>query len=96
MKGIKPINDYGNRVDNMERRIDIFSTEGISIEYSMIGKGEPVFVMHGGHSNCHEEFGYESLVQMVIQLLPLQEPDMEGLQGRLARALQQHASIIRD
>lgn len=49
MKGIKPINDYGNRVDNMERRIDIFSTEGISIEYSMIGKGEPVFVMHGGH-----------------------------------------------
>ncbi|MGG3560634.1 alpha/beta hydrolase [Neobacillus rhizosphaerae] len=47
----------------MERRIEIFSSEGISIEYSIIGSGEPIFVMHGGHSDCNEEFGYKALVE---------------------------------
>lgn len=46
----------------MERRVELYSVEGITIEYSIIGEGEPVFVMHGGHSNCYEEFGYHSLV----------------------------------
>ncbi len=46
----------------MERRIEMFTSKEISIEYSIIGKGEPVFIMHGGHSNCKEEFGYEALV----------------------------------
>lgn len=47
----------------MERSIEIFSYEGFSVEYSVIGKGEPVLVMHGGHSNCYEEFGYKALVE---------------------------------
>ncbi|MEK3886859.1 alpha/beta fold hydrolase [Bacillus sp. FSL K6-3431] len=47
----------------MKRRIEIFSSENISIEYSIIGKGEPIFIMHGGHSNCKEEFGYNALVE---------------------------------
>ncbi|MBE1556234.1 alpha/beta fold hydrolase [Sporosarcina limicola] len=47
----------------MERRIEVFSSEGVSIEYSIIGKGEPILVMHGGHSNCNEEFGYKALVE---------------------------------
>ncbi|BDH60234.1 hypothetical protein MTP04_03640 [Lysinibacillus sp. PLM2] len=40
----------------MERKIDMFSAEGISIESSIIGEGEPILVLHGGHSNCYEEF----------------------------------------
>jgi pimeloyl-ACP methyl ester carboxylesterase len=47
----------------MERSIEVFKSEDISIEYSIIGKGEPIFVMHGGHSNCNEELGYKSLVE---------------------------------
>lgn len=47
----------------MERRIDQFSTNGLTLEYSIIGEGEPIFVMHGGHSNCKEEFGYKALVE---------------------------------
>jgi pimeloyl-ACP methyl ester carboxylesterase len=47
----------------MERRIETFSIDGISIEYAIIGRGEPILVMHGGHSNCNEEFGLKNLVE---------------------------------
>ncbi|SEN05281.1 Pimeloyl-ACP methyl ester carboxylesterase [Mesobacillus persicus] len=47
----------------MERRIESFAVDGLTIEYSIIGDGEPIFVFHGGHSNCHEEFGYQALVE---------------------------------
>ncbi|NRD79016.1 alpha/beta hydrolase [Bacillus sp. BRMEA1] len=48
----------------MERKFDTVIVDGNTIEYSITEKGEiPVFVMHGGHSNCYEEFGYRALVQ---------------------------------
>lgn len=48
----------------MERVIGSYSVEGQIIEYSITGKiGEPILVMHGGHSNCNEEFGYRSLLR---------------------------------
>lgn len=46
----------------MERTIEKYSREGITIEYSLVGKGEPILIFHGGHSNCNEEFGYNSLL----------------------------------
>lgn len=46
----------------MERSIEIFTSNGMSIEYSVVGEGEPILVMHGGHSNCREEFGYDALI----------------------------------
>jgi pimeloyl-ACP methyl ester carboxylesterase len=46
----------------MERKIETILLEGVSLEYSIVGKGEPILVMHGGHSNCREELGYEALV----------------------------------
>lgn len=46
----------------MERTIKKYSREGITIEYSLVGKGEPILIFHGGHSNCNEEFGYKSLL----------------------------------
>jgi len=40
------------------------------IEYSITGKeGVPVLVMHGGHSSCHEEFGYRSLVENGFKII---------------------------
>ncbi|SDN63622.1 alpha/beta fold hydrolase [Alkalicoccus daliensis] len=47
----------------MERTIGNFQTEGITMEYSVAGSGKPVLVMHGGHSNYKEAFGYEALLQ---------------------------------
>lgn len=35
--------------------------EGYSMEYSVVGQGEPILIMHGGHSNCKEELGYSEL-----------------------------------
>jgi len=49
-------------VDSMERTIKKYSREGITIEYSLVCKGEPILIFHGGHSNCNEEFGYKSLL----------------------------------
>ncbi|WP_412176978.1 alpha/beta fold hydrolase [Lysinibacillus macroides] len=40
-----------------------YTINNVSIEYTMVGIGEPVLVFHGGHSNCHEEFGYEALIE---------------------------------
>ncbi|WP_080848358.1 alpha/beta fold hydrolase [Cytobacillus gottheilii] len=45
----------------MERVVETVSINGRQLEYSILGEGEPVLVMHGGHSNCNEEFGYENL-----------------------------------
>ena len=47
----------------MDRRIEKFTTNGLTLEYSITGEGEPIFVMHGGHSNCNEEFGYKALLE---------------------------------
>lgn len=47
----------------MDRQIRKYVTEGFTIEYSILGKGEPILVFHGGHSNCNEEFGYNALVE---------------------------------
>src|SRR5699024_94042 len=49
---------------SLQRIIGTHTIEGQTIEYSLTGeKGDPVLVMHGGHSNCYEEFGYDSLVK---------------------------------
>lgn len=48
----------------MNRMVGTYKVDGKTIEYSIVGnKGEPIFVMHGGHSSCEEEFGYASLLE---------------------------------
>src|SRR5690625_8028947 len=53
----------------MERRIGNFYVDGLTLEYSIIGEGKPIFVLHGGHSNCHEAFGNESLLENGFSLI---------------------------
>lgn len=54
----------------MERVIGTYTVDGHTVEYSITGKeGEPVLVMHGGHSNCFEEFGYNSLVKSGFMII---------------------------
>lgn len=54
----------------LERIIGTYVIEGQTIEYSITGKaGAPVLVMHGGHSSCYEEFGYDSLVENGFEII---------------------------
>ncbi len=48
----------------MDRIIGTYITDGQTIEYSITWKkGAPILVMHGGHSNCYEDLGYDSLIK---------------------------------
>lgn len=48
----------------MKRIIKEYNKGASSIEYSIINEGgNPILIMHGGHSNCNEEFGYAELVE---------------------------------
>ncbi|USK57406.1 alpha/beta hydrolase [Cytobacillus solani] len=71
----------------MERKIDIFSLENISIEYSIIGTGEPIFVMHGGHSNCNEEFGYKELVENGFSVITPSRAGYGGTSKEVGKSL---------
>lgn len=54
----------------VERKIGTYTIDGQTIEYSITGEeGEPVLVMHGGHSNCNEEFGYDSLIKSGFMII---------------------------
>jgi Predicted hydrolases or acyltransferases (alpha/beta hydrolase superfamily) len=47
----------------VQREINTFQIGETTIEYSIIGKGQQhILLFHGGHSNCCEEFGYETLL----------------------------------
>lgn len=46
----------------MHQEISRFNFGDTTIEYSVIGKGVPILLFHGGHSSCHEEFGYQRLL----------------------------------
>jgi pimeloyl-ACP methyl ester carboxylesterase len=51
------------RITREEKVIHRWTDGEWEIEYSMVGEGIPVLVFHGGHSNCHEEFGYRELLK---------------------------------
>lgn len=53
----------------MNRIIGTYETNGHVTEYSIIGDGTPVLVMHGGHSNCYEEFGYRHLLDHGFKII---------------------------
>ncbi|WP_051250397.1 alpha/beta fold hydrolase [Paenibacillus harenae] len=48
--------------------------QGLSLEYSITGHGEPILVMHGGHSSSKEEFGYEELVEKGYMIITPSRP----------------------
>jgi pimeloyl-ACP methyl ester carboxylesterase len=47
----------------MERTIQLYTEADTVIEYSIVGKGIPILMFHGGHSNCKEKFGYAELLE---------------------------------
>ncbi|WP_226537394.1 alpha/beta fold hydrolase [Fictibacillus halophilus] len=39
-----------------------------------MGEGKPILILHGGHSNCHEEFGYSELIKAGYSLITPSRP----------------------
>ncbi|MEK5083432.1 alpha/beta fold hydrolase [Bacillus sp. FSL H8-0515] len=58
----------------MKRRVETITFEGHTLEYSVAGKGAPILVMHGGHSNCYEEFGYTALLEHGYSIITPSRP----------------------
>ncbi|MFD1066154.1 alpha/beta fold hydrolase [Oceanobacillus locisalsi] len=77
----------------MERILGTYFVDGQTIEYSITGKeGTPILVMHGGHSNCYEEFGYEPLVKSGFMLIT---PSRAGY-GKTSKAIGENLSKASD
>ncbi|GEL78826.1 putative hydrolase YcgS [Tenuibacillus multivorans] len=58
----------------MKRNTYTITYENQPIEYSVIGEGEPIMILHGGHSNSTEEFGYQPLIQNGYQIITPSRP----------------------
>jgi pimeloyl-ACP methyl ester carboxylesterase len=58
----------------MKKKLGEFYMGGATMEYSIIGEGEPILVFHGGHSNCNEEFGYEALLKNRFSIITPSRP----------------------
>ncbi|PMC34316.1 alpha/beta hydrolase [Bacillus sp. UMB0899] len=71
----------------MERRIEAYTVDGLTIEYSIIGKGVPILVFHGGHSNCYEEFGYKALIEKGFSLITPSRPGYGATSKEIGESL---------
>ncbi|KKK37430.1 hydrolase [Mesobacillus campisalis] len=82
----------------MEKRIEVFTHNGLDMEYSIIGKGEPILVLHGGHSNCLEEFGYQALMERGYLIITPSRPGYGGTSREigvsLASASEYYAALL--
>ncbi|MFX3636983.1 MAG: alpha/beta fold hydrolase [Candidatus Pristimantibacillus sp.] len=59
----------------MNRIVRNYTTKkGYNIEYSVIGEGEPLLVMHGGHSNCNEILGYREFTERGYSIITPSRP----------------------
>ncbi|MGG4034303.1 alpha/beta hydrolase [Paenibacillus cisolokensis] len=67
----------------MRRDIRLWTWRGEPFEYSVVGEGKPVLMMHGGHSNCREEFGYRELIAAGYRLITPSRPGY----GRSSKAI---------
>lgn len=53
----------------------VFKTKNrYDLEYSFVGKGEPVLIMHGGHSNCYEQFGMAEFMERGFSVITPSRP----------------------
>ncbi|MCY8492852.1 alpha/beta fold hydrolase [Bacillus inaquosorum] len=71
----------------MKRRVRTITFEGLTLEYSVTGKGAPIMVMHGGHSNCYEEFGYTSLVEHGYSIITPSRPGYGRTSKEIGKSL---------
>ncbi|MCM2998311.1 alpha/beta hydrolase [Paenibacillus cellulositrophicus] len=79
--------------DRVNRTIGYFTTKaGYTIEYSIVGKGEPLLMMHGGHSNCREELGYREFYEHGYSVITPSRPGY----GKTSKELGENLSVACD
>lgn len=66
--------------------------DGFIIEYSIVGQGEPVLVLHGGHSSCNGELGSNELVAHHFSVITPSRPGY----GRTSKELGQSLIVACD
>ncbi|SER70265.1 alpha/beta fold hydrolase [Salisediminibacterium halotolerans] len=66
----------------MKRDHILLERQGIPIEYTVSGEGEPVLMLHGGHSSCREELGVGWLVEAGYKVIVPSRPGY----GRTSKA----------
>ncbi|MDZ5722390.1 alpha/beta hydrolase, partial [Bacillus sp. SXabc123] len=71
----------------MKRRVGTITFAGHTLEYSVTGKGAPIIVMHGGHSNYYEEFGYTSLVEHGYSIITPSRPGYGRTSKEIGKSL---------
>ncbi|MGG5774232.1 alpha/beta fold hydrolase [Bacillus subtilis] len=71
----------------MKRRVETITFEGHTLEYSVTGKGTPILVMHGGHSNCYEEFGYTALIEQGYSIITPSRPGYGRTSKEIGKSL---------
>ena len=52
----------------------VINTKLGTIEYSLIGKGQPILFIHGGHSNCNESLCHKGFDLEKYQLITPSRP----------------------
>jgi len=62
-------------------------SEGTRLQYSIRGEGQPILVLHGGHSNCTEEFGYQALLDAGYSLITPSRPGYGETSRELGESL---------
>ncbi|SDW40963.1 Pimeloyl-ACP methyl ester carboxylesterase [Marinococcus luteus] len=76
----------------MERTLGMwYRKDGTQMEYTICGTGEPVLVMHGGHSNCMEEMGYAPLVRRGYRLITPSRPGYRATSAEIGGSLESAA-----
>jgi pimeloyl-ACP methyl ester carboxylesterase len=82
----------------LKRRVEVFTHNGLDVEYSIAGEGEHVLILHGGHSNCFEEFGYQALIEKGFSIITPSRPGYGRTSKkagvRLAAACKHYAALL--
>ncbi|MCY9593399.1 alpha/beta hydrolase [Paenibacillus chitinolyticus] len=61
--------------------------DGFILEYSIVGQGEPVLVLHGGHSSCYGELGRNELTARHFSVITPSRPGYGRTSKELGESL---------
>ncbi|WP_442602154.1 alpha/beta fold hydrolase [Paenibacillus sp. KN14-4R] len=61
--------------------------DGFILEYSIVGQGEPVLVLHGGHSSCYGELGSNELAARHFSVITPSRPGYGRTSKELGESL---------
>ena len=72
----------------------ILTTEMGLLEYEVKGKGPDVLFFHGGHSNCYETLGVNSLVESGFRLIVPSRPGYGNTSVNLGKTPEEFADSV--